>query len=40
MILGKCPIIEESWNDELKLTEEVIQSIKEYVEEFNEDSLF
>lgn len=34
-ILAKEPHIEESWNDKLELTEEVIAGIKEYVEEFD-----
>jgi hypothetical protein len=34
-ILANEPHIEESWNDELELTEEVIEGIKKYVEEFD-----
>ena len=34
-ILANEPHIEESWNDELELTEEVIEDIKEHVEEFD-----
>ena len=34
-ILANEPHIEESWNDEIELTEEVIEDIKKYVEEFN-----
>lgn len=34
-ILANEPHIEESWNDELELTEEVIEDIKKYVEEFD-----
>lgn len=34
-ILANEPHIEESWNDELELTKEVIEDIKKYVEEFD-----
>jgi len=34
-ILANEPHIEESWNDKLELTEEVIEDIKKYVEEFD-----
>ena len=34
-ILANEPHIEESWNDKLELTEEVIEDIKEYVKEFD-----
>lgn len=34
-ILSNEPHIEESWNDKLELTEEVIEDIEKYVEEFN-----
>lgn len=34
-ILANEPHIEESWNDKLELTKEVIEDIKEYVEEFD-----
>lgn len=34
-ILANEPHIEESWNNEIELTEEVIEDIKKYVEEFD-----
>ena len=34
-ILANEPHIEKSWNDKLELTEEVIEDIKKYVEEFD-----
>lgn len=36
-LMGKLPIIEENWNDELELTPEVIATIKEQVEELSDD---
>ena len=37
VLLSKCEIIDNAWNDELELTEETIQAITEQVEEINED---
>ena len=39
-ILSRCPDLEDNWNEEIELTAEIIQNIKEFVEEFNEESLF
>ena len=39
-ILSNCPEIEDNWNEKIELTAEVIQNIKDYVEVFNNDSLF
>lgn len=36
-ILGKVPLIEEHWNDEFELTEEVIQQITQELKEDEED---
>lgn len=35
-VLGQCEYINENWNDEIILTEEIIQIINEYVEEITE----
>lgn len=35
-ILGQCDAVEEFWNDETELTEEIIQKITEYVQEVEE----
>ena len=37
-ILSDAPFIKEGWNDEVEFTAEVIQAIKEYVEQFDEDA--
>lgn len=39
-ILSECPIIEDNWNNKIELTEEVIDSILDYVDNFDEDTLF
>ena len=36
-LMGKLPIIDEHWNDELELTPEVIETIKEQVEELSDN---
>lgn len=40
IILSRCPIVEENWNDEFELDEEAIKSIREYVENFEDESIF
>lgn len=32
-ILSQCPIIDEKWNDEIELTPEVIEAIKEQIKD-------
>lgn len=39
-ILSRCPIVDENWNEEFELDGETIKSICDYVEEFDEVSLF
>lgn len=39
-ILSECPVIEENWNDLIELDSKTIKSICDYVEEFDEVSLF
>lgn len=39
-ILSRCPDLEDNWNDKIELTAEIIHNIKEFVEEFDEESLF
>lgn len=39
-ILSGCPIIEDNWHNKIELTEEVIDSILDYVDDFDEDTLF
>ena len=36
-LLAKLPIIEENWNDKLELTPEVIQTIKDQLEELSDE---
>lgn len=35
-ILGQCDVVEDFWNDEIELTEEIIQKILAYVQEVEE----
>lgn len=35
-ILGQCDVVEEFWNDEIELTDEIIQKIIAYVQEVEE----
>lgn len=39
-ILSKCPIIDEHWNEQIELTEDIVNDIKEYVKEYNDNDLF
>lgn len=39
-ILSRCQFIDNKWNDKFELTEEVITTIKEQVEEQTDDELF
>lgn len=39
-ILSKCPVIDEHWNEQIELTEDVVNDIKEYVKEYNDNDLF
>ena len=36
-LLAKCPFIDEHWNEEIELTEENINLIKEQIEELDDD---
>ena len=39
-ILSRCQFIDNKWNDKFELTEDVIATIKEEVEEQTDDELF
>ena len=39
-ILSRCPVIDENWNNKIEFTEEIIQQIKEFVEQYEDEDLF
>ena len=36
-LLSKCPLINDNWNDEIELTDDVVSTLKEQVEELSDD---
>lgn len=36
-LLSKCPLIEDNWNDEIELTDDVVSTLKQQVEELSDD---
>ncbi|MBP5457234.1 MAG: hypothetical protein J6Y37_12110 [Paludibacteraceae bacterium] len=39
-IVSRCKVVDDMWNEKFELTEEVIASIKEQVEEQTDDNIF
>ena len=37
VLLSKCPLIDDNWNDEIELTDDVVSTLKEQVEELSDD---
>ena len=36
-LLSKCPLIDDNWNDEIELTDDVVSTLKEQVEALSDD---